>query len=119
MHHRCGGCAPRGKSKTKFSLLYGMNFWDLTVRGGIIESSGGLGIDYHFFRKKLKLSVEAFDFDQTNLRLSARYEVLWGLYVLAGYDDALNNQKVQSGYLGAGLFLTNDDLKLLLTKAPF
>lgn len=107
------------KSKTKFSLLYGMNFWDLTVRGGIIESSGGLGIDYHFFRKKLKLSVEAFDFDQTNLRLSARYEVLWGLYVLAGYDDALNNQKVQSGYLGAGLFLTNDDLKLLLTKAPF
>ncbi|MFN9068249.1 MAG: MCE family protein, partial [Bdellovibrionales bacterium] len=107
------------KNKTKFTALYGMNFWDLTVRGGLIESSGGLGIDYHFFRKKLKFTMEAFDFGDTNLRFQASYKVAWGLYVLAGFEDALDNQGKQSGYLGAGLFLTNDDLKLLLVRGPF
>jgi phospholipid/cholesterol/gamma-HCH transport system substrate-binding protein len=106
------------KNRTKFTLLYGMNFWDLTVRGGIIEDRGGLGIDYNFFRKKLKLTVEAFDFEKTNLRFNVRYNIMWGIYVQAGLDDALDNNKRQSGYLGAGLFLTNDDLKLLLTKVP-
>lgn len=107
------------KSRTKFTALYGMNFWDLTLRGGLIESSGGFGIDYHFFRKKLKLSAEAFEFDNMNLRLTARYDLFWGLYILGGVDDVMDNQKIQSGYLGVGLFLTNDDLKLLLARAPF
>ena len=95
-----------------------MNFWDFTVRGGIIEDRGGLGVDYNFFRRKLRLSAEAFDFDKTNLRLNIRYNLMWGIYVQAGLDDAMNNNKRQSSYLGAGLFLTNDDLKLLLTKVP-
>ncbi len=107
------------KNRTKFTLLYGMNFWDFTIRGGIIEDRGGLGVDYNFFRRKLRLSAEAFDFDKTNLRFNVRYNLLWGIYVQAGIDDALDNNKRQSGYLGAGLFLTNDDLKLLLTKASF
>ncbi len=106
------------KNRTKFTILYGMNFWDFSIRGGIIEDRGGLGVDYNFFRKKLRLTAEAFDFDKTNLRLNVRYNIMWGLYVQAGIDDSLDNQKRQSGYLGAGLFLTNDDLKLLLTKVP-
>ena len=107
------------KNRTKFTILYGMNFWDFTVRGGIIEDRGGLGVDYNFFRRKLRLSAEAFDFDKTNLRFNVRYNLMWGIYVQAGLDDSLNNNKRKSGYLGAGLFLTNDDLKLLLTKVPF
>lgn len=107
------------KNKTKLTALYGMNFWDLTVRGGLIESAGGLGIDYHFFRRKLKFTMEAFDFGKTNLRFSAQYNLAYGLYALVGFEDALDNQDKQSGYLGVGLFLTNDDLKLLLTKASF
>jgi phospholipid/cholesterol/gamma-HCH transport system substrate-binding protein len=107
------------KNRTKFTILYGLNFWDFSVRGGIIEDRGGLGIDYNFFRKKLKLSVDAFNFDKMNLRFNARYNLFWGLYVQAGIDDSLDNNKRKSGYLGAGLFLSNDDLKLLLTKASF
>jgi phospholipid/cholesterol/gamma-HCH transport system substrate-binding protein len=107
------------KNQTKFTLLYGMNFWDLAVRGGIIESTGGLGIDYYFFRRKLALTMEAFDFDKMNLRFQARYYVLWGLYLQAGMEDSLNNRGRRSGYLGAGLFLTNDDLKLVFARGPF
>ncbi|MFN8791930.1 MAG: MlaD family protein [Bdellovibrionales bacterium] len=107
------------RNRTKFTALYGMNFWDFTVRAGLIENEGGLGMDYHFLRRKLRLSVDAFNFDSMNLRISARYNLFWGLYLVGGVEDALDNNDIQSGYLGAGLFLTNDDLRLLLIRGPF
>lgn len=107
------------ENKIKFTLLYAKNFWDLTLKGGIIENNGGFGIDYFFFRRKLKFTVEAFQFSETNVRSSLSYTLYRGIYLTGGINDAFDQQGVRSGYLGAGLFLTNDDLKLLLTKAPF
>lgn len=107
------------ENKTKITALFAKNFWDFTLKGGLIESTGGFGVDYSFFDQKLKLSVEAFDFAQTNLRASVRYNLMWGLYLTAGMQDILDKGGKQSGYLGAGLFLTNDDLTLLLTRGPF
>lgn len=108
------------KSKTKFSALFGKNIYNLTLKGGLIENSAGFGIDYSPFKvHRLKFSVEAFDFEKPNIRTSVSYKFRYGLYVLAGYNDALNSRETQSFYGGAGLFLTNDDLKLLLTRSPF
>lgn len=107
------------QNKIKFTVLFAKSFWDLTLRGGLIENSGGFGVDYHFFRRKLKFSLEAFDFSKTNLRSSLSYSVYRGVYVTGGINDALDKSGARSGYLGAGIFLTNDDLKLLLTKSPF
>jgi phospholipid/cholesterol/gamma-HCH transport system substrate-binding protein len=105
--------------KIKFTIMYAKTFWDLTIRGGLMENSGGLGVDYYFFRRKFKATMEAFDFAHTNLRSSLSYSFYRGVYVTAGISDALNKSDMRSGYLGAGILLTNDDLKLLLTKAPF
>lgn len=106
-------------NRTKLTALFAKNFWDLTVKAGFIETSGGFGIDYHFFKRKLKYSLEFFDFDQLNVRSSLSYSLPYGLYLSLGINDALNKSGQQSEFIGAGLFLTNDDLKLLLTKAPF
>ena len=107
-------------SQTKFTALFAKNFYDLTLRGGMIESTGGFGIDYLFFRRKLKLSLEAFDFGETNIRATAQYSLMHGFYILGGAQDILNNSQRQSGYLGAGIYITNDDLKLLLSsRSPF
>lgn len=107
-------------NKTKFTLLFAKNFYDLTLRGGVIESSGGFGIDYLFFRRKLKLSMEAFEFGNLNLRAQAQYSLTHGLYVLGGMTDILDKSSRRSSYLGAGIYITNDDLKLLLSsKSPF
>ncbi|MNY72352.1 hypothetical protein D3C86_2108860 [compost metagenome] len=84
----------------------------------MIENGGGFGVDYHFFRRKIKVSLEAFDFTRTNLRGSVSYSFYRGLYVTGGINDALDNNHAQSGYLGAGLLLTNDDVKFLLSAAP-
>lgn len=104
------------ENKLKLTLLFAKNFWDLTLKGGVIENGGGFGLDYYFFRRKLKATVEAFDFTRTNLRGSVSYYFYRGLYVDAGINDSLNKNDARSGFVGAGLYLTNDDLKLLLTK---
>lgn len=106
------------RNEIKFTVLFAKNFWDLTLKGGLIESRGGFGIDYHFFRRKARFTVEAFDFEKTNLRSSLAYNLYRGIYVTGGINDALNESQQRSGYFGLGLLLTNDDLKLLLTKAP-
>jgi phospholipid/cholesterol/gamma-HCH transport system substrate-binding protein len=105
-------------NRVKFNAFFAKTFWDLTVRGGVIENSGGVGIDYLVYRDKLKFSLDAFEFSNLNLRAQVQYNVWKGIYVLGGIQDAMNNQSKRSNYLGAGLLLTNDDLKMLMTKIP-
>ena len=38
--------------------------------------------------------------------------------LIGGAQDIFNRGQKYSGYLGAGLLLTNDDLKLFLSKLP-
>lgn len=106
----------RFENRIKFNALFAKNFYDLTLKGGIIENAGGIGMDYHFFRKRLRFSLEAFDFGNLNLRASARYTVFHGLYLTGGGEDLTSRNGRASGFIGGGLFLTNDDLKLLLTR---
>lgn len=106
------------RNKTKFSLLIGKNFYDFTVRGGIIENSGGIGFDYRFLSDRWKASLDLFQFSSLNARAQLQYNVWRGIYVLAGYNDILNRSASASYFFGAGLFLTNDDLKLLTSTLP-
>ncbi|MCB0351053.1 MAG: MCE family protein, partial [Bdellovibrionales bacterium] len=105
------------RNKVKFNALFAKNFYDFTVKGGLIENTGGIAIDYYLYRRDLKLSVEAFDFDQAVLRAYVRYNVFKGLYLLGGGDHL--GDSMRSGFIGAGLFITNDDLKFLASKVSF
>ncbi len=107
------------RSRTKITAFYGKHFFNWTLRGGIIEDKGGVGVDYHMLADKLKATVEAYDFEKVQVRTLLNYKIFSGFYVTAGYNDALNKRSAQSFFAGAGLYLTNDDLKLLLTKSPF
>lgn len=109
----------RFTNRVKFNALFAKNFWDLTVKGGIIENAGGVGVDYYLLRKKLRFSLEAFDFGNLQMRAGVRYNFWSGLYVAGGGEDMLSRTGRGSAFVGGGLYLTNDDLKLLLTKMPF
>jgi phospholipid/cholesterol/gamma-HCH transport system substrate-binding protein len=106
------------KNKVKFSALFAKSFHRFTVKGGLIENTGGMGLDYSLMRRRLQLSMEMFRFDDLQLRTSARYSFYPGIYVMAGGDDILDPVN-QSAFLGAGIFLTNDDLKILMTSLSF
>lgn len=102
-------------NKTKLTVTFNKNFWDWTIKAGLIESAGGAGLSYHLWRRKVSLGVEAFDFGHVNVRPSVRVDLTHGFYLTGGLSDALDKNNARSGYLGAGLFLTNDDLKLLMS----
>lgn len=103
--------------KVKFNALFAKNFYDWTIKGGIIESTGGLGVDYYLWKRDLRLSMEAFDFDNFELRAYLRYNIFKGIYLVGGGDHIADN--LRSAFVGAGLFITNDDLKFLMSKVNF
>ena len=103
--------------KLRFTALFGKTFYNLSVKGGLIESRGGLGLEYNFYRDHFRLSVDAFDFDTPNLRAYLRYNFFKGLYVVGGQQYILEEGNNSStGFIGAGLFLTNDDIKYALSR---
>jgi phospholipid/cholesterol/gamma-HCH transport system substrate-binding protein len=108
------------KSKVKFSALFAKNFYDFTIKGGLIENSGGVGIDYHLLDQKFRLSAEFFNFQDLYIRAFVRYNLFKGFYMVAGGDNlARSGDDKASAFFGAGLFITNDDLKTLASKVSF
>lgn len=109
----------RFQDRVRFTALFAKNFYDLTVKGGIMESAGGVGLDYFILRRRLRFSVETFDFGNIQVRASARLNLWSGLYLNVGGEDLASKNGGSTAFVGGGLFLTNDDLKLLLTRLPF
>jgi phospholipid/cholesterol/gamma-HCH transport system substrate-binding protein len=107
--------------KIKFSAQIAKRLKNVVVRGGIIESTGGAGIDYYMFQDRVKWTLEAFDFgSEGNPRLKAG--ATWNLsklfFLTAGYDDFVSKVGLQSAYVGLGLQFQDEDLKYLLSSAP-
>lgn len=108
------------KDGLKFSLQIGKRFHDLVVRGGIIESSGGLGLDYYLWDDRIKLFFEAFDFDENDpahLKVGGNLYLLRNFYLTAGMDDFADHDD-RSFFVGGGIFFTDEDLKYILGSAP-
>ena len=90
----------------------------------MIESTGGVGVDYFMMNDKLKASFEIFDFnakndvrsDSAHAKVSLRYTMLKHLDLYAGYDNFLNNES-KNFMLGFGIHFIDDDLKNLLGTA--
>lgn len=106
-----------------FSVLFGFRpFAETRFWAGMIESSGGVQVEYPLLDRRAWLSLEAFDFSRAgdlgpNLRLSGRYRLTDVVYLRAGYDDLLESER-RSLFLGGGLRWRDDDLKYLLGSLP-
>lgn len=116
----------------KFSAFMGKRFGPASLRVGLIESTGGGGMDLHLLEDKLKITVDAFDFANAGgarprLRTAAQMTFFDHLYVGAGVDDVLNYDRhanfPQGGatrmgldaFVTGGLQFNDEDLKGLLT----
>lgn len=104
----------------KFSLQFARRLAFITGRFGLIESTGGLGLDLEFFKDSVKFSFDLFDFtaDQfPRLKFLWSFTFLEHFYVAAGVDDIFNKAG-RDYFLGAGFRFTDNDLKALLITAP-
>src|SRR5690606_32056000 len=105
------------------SLQLAKRIYFVTFRFGILESSGGIGLDLHFFDDRLEINADLFRFGDQNypsLRVRLGYEIVNTLYILGGVDNILNvdpNVPSQNGadfFLGAMLRFNDRDLVGLL-----
>lgn len=109
------------KNELKFSAQIAKRYYDLGLRGGLFESTGGLGADYYLFDDRLVLSLEAFDFEQDenpHLKFKADYTPFQYLYITGGFDDFVSEEGDESVFVGMGLHFSDQDLKTLLSGAP-
>ncbi len=108
-------------ARTLISAQYAKDLGKLRVRGGIIESTGGFGVDYFMLNKQLKLSLDAYDFnayndvrgDNTHLKTQLEYSMKKHILIYTGYDNFLNND-AKTIYVGIGVKFEDDDLKYLI-----
>ncbi len=96
----------------------------LTLRYGIKESTGGLGMDIDLLKERLTFKIDAFDF-RTNiwprLRIYSTVQFYRNMYVLAGVDDVINDRPPggqgsfgRDFYVGGQIMFNDEDLKSLL-----
>lgn len=109
------------KDAIKWTAQIAKRYYDLGLRAGIFESSGGVGADYYLYDDRLICTLEAFDFDpdeNPHLKLRAEFTPLQFIYVTAGYDDFISENDNESFFLGFGLRFSDEDIKTLITEIP-
>lgn len=108
------------EDRLRFSVQYAKRLSFSTWRLGIIENSGGLGLDLELWRRHLSLTAEAFEmdlYDYPRLRSYLQFHFLKVFFVSAGIDDPLNENR-RDGFVGLGLRFEDKDLKTLFTATP-
>ncbi len=102
----------------RFTIMLAKRVSFATFRVGIMESTGGLGLDLHILDDRFELNIDAFAIGVQALpRLRARlnFELVNRFWLVAGVDDALNGTR--DVFLGLMLRFNDDDLKGILPFA--
>jgi phospholipid/cholesterol/gamma-HCH transport system substrate-binding protein len=109
------------KDKLLFSAQLAKEFHNFTFRGGLIESRGGVGVDYGIGPFGIQFS--AFDFrtdrdQRPHLKLLGSLNVTKNLFLVSGLDDFISKEADHPDwFLGAGLRFVDNDIKSLLGAA--
>ena len=108
----------------KFTALVAKRFSGLTIKGGVMESTGGLGADYELIKNRLTVGVDAFDFggergQHPHLKAYGNYDIVKNLFITGGVDDILNSENdLRTFFFGFGIKFADEDLKTLLGAVP-
>ena len=107
--------AVRDKDTYRFNFQMGRQFNNWTFRGGLIESTGGLGLDYQLQKWNQKFGLEVFDYREdigANIRLASEIQ-LWNIvYGRVAIEEITNDS--QSTTFSVGLRFADEDIKGLL-----
>ncbi|MFP4427478.1 MAG: MlaD family protein [Spirochaetaceae bacterium] len=115
------------RDELKFNALLARRYGPVTLRGGVIESTGGFGVDLTP-AEQVQISAEMFDFgDETpNLRTYGtlfpfyqpeRNNPLNWVFLSGGVEETLTDER--DYFFGGGLRFTDQDLQGLVGLVPF
>ncbi len=106
----------RDKNTFRFDIQMGRRMQNLSVRGGLIESTGGLGADYLVAQWGTTFSAEIFDYRADhgpNLRLSTEIRTWNVFYIKAMMEDLLISSSRSFTAL-VGIKFNDEDLRNLI-----
>lgn len=108
------------RDRTLFSAQLAKKFYDFRIRGGIIESKGGIGLDY--IPGFVNLHAEGFDFEndfneKPHLKFMGTLNLTQNLYLLGGMDDPLNPAQKTDYFFGGGFRFVDENIKSLFSLA--
>jgi phospholipid/cholesterol/gamma-HCH transport system substrate-binding protein len=111
------------KDSFAISAEVGWRFGSWIGRAGVIENSGGAGLDYMTLKDRLGFSADVWDFSRPDLnahaKVQGRYYLSPSVFVMGGWDDFLNTKaKQDSLFVGAGVRWGDDDIKYLAGSVP-
>jgi len=111
------------EDKLKFTALIAKRFYGVTAKAGMIESTGGFGLDYGLLKDRLYLGAEIYDFSRPDLpphlKVYGNYDIVKNLFVTGGVDDVLTDQRdFRTLFLGFGIKFADEDLKTLFGAVP-
>jgi phospholipid/cholesterol/gamma-HCH transport system substrate-binding protein len=104
----------------RFSFQFAKRFGPFTGRFGIMESTGGLGLDLHLLDDRFELRQDVFGFGEQlapRWRVTMGYEFVRKLWLLGGVDDIFTGDR-RDYFVGLQLRFTDNDLKTILPFAP-
>jgi phospholipid/cholesterol/gamma-HCH transport system substrate-binding protein len=106
-------------NRLRFNAQFAQTFGAFTGRFGIVESTGGFGLDIALFDDRFEIRQDVFGFGEVvrpRWRLTFGYEFLARLWLLGGADDILTSQQ-RDYFIGLQLRFNDRDLKALLPFA--
>ena len=103
-----------------YTILIAKRYSDVTLKGGLIESSAGFGAEWHLFADSLAISADLFNLsgydenaDELQLKAGIKFTFQDYFYVYLGGDELLNDH-YRTYLMGGGVLFGEDDLKLAL-----
>ncbi len=106
-------------NRFRFTLQFAQRVGPFVGRFGIMESTGGAGLDMYLFDDRFELSQDLFGFGEVVLprwRVSLGYEFVKRLWLLGGVDDILSGDR-RDYFVGLQLRFNDQDLKNVLPFA--
>jgi phospholipid/cholesterol/gamma-HCH transport system substrate-binding protein len=103
----------------RFSIMFAKRIGPFTGRFGILESTGGLGLDTHLLQDRFEIRQDLFGFGeelQPRWRIALGYEFIQRLWMLAGVDEVFNKDR-RDYFVGLQLRFNDQDLKAMLPFA--
>jgi phospholipid/cholesterol/gamma-HCH transport system substrate-binding protein len=105
------------RSDFKFNFQIGRRIQRFGLRAGLIESTGGVGLDYFFPDWGIRTGMELFDYQKEagpNLRLITEVKLWNVLFARVAGEDLISKTKAQSATFSLGLRFTDQDLAALI-----
>jgi phospholipid/cholesterol/gamma-HCH transport system substrate-binding protein len=105
------------KSDFKFNFQIGRRIQRWGLRAGLIESTGGVGMDYFIPDFGIRTGLELFDYQKDagpNLRFYSEVKIWNVLFTRIAGEDLISKDGKQSATISLGLRFTDQDLAALI-----